>query len=581
METPTLSYSNKVKSLGRFFAQTDKGAYTFAVADDELLQQNINQNLLQLAANQNNKLAVVNIKQLATKDKAPIAALRHYLKEQKDIDGLIITNLYGLLISKEYPDFLTQLNFVREALIKLNLPILFWINNEMIPLLARQAKDLYAQRHNFNLYFTETANRSNELQADQYIAIERSKAVPNKQQHESRLKLLFKQLATAENNGEDKADIANDIVIEILDVYRQLPQMSGSFLRLYDEYKNYFSSKDAWINYVLAYGLNSINRNKSETYYKKSIALNREYLKDNPKRYVSFFPESLNDLANIQSKKNELNWAEQSYKEALSVKRKFPGKKSKKFFSEFAAISNNLGSLLIEKHKFSEAETTFLEVLKLKKHLVKKDYEKNVFDFALALNNLGGLYFYTGRLDLSEKKLLEALTIYRSTKIAKFNNLQFDLANTLNNLGILYQNMKVFEKAKIFHKEALEIRKYMIETEPATYLPCVADSLNNLGTLYREIKKYKKAEKYYNEALKIRLQLAKDHPLSYEIQLADTYLCFSNLYTNNLIDKKYSLQNAQKAAKIYQKYITTVPHAKKWLQIAQANIKHWQQQNKS
>ena len=444
METPTLSYSNKVKSLGRFFAQTEKGAYTFAVADDESLQQNINQNLLQLAANQNNKLAVVNIKELATKDKAPIAALRHYLNKQNDIDGLIITNLYGLLISKEYPDFLTQLNFVREALLKLNLPILFWINNEMIPLLNRQAKDLYAQRHNFNLYFTETANRSNELQADQYIAIERSKAVPNKQQHESRLKLLFKQLEKAEADGEDKLDIANDIVIEILDVYRALPLMNPAFLRLFEEYEEYLDKKDASTNFTIAFGLEEANKlNKAASYYEVALALYRGLAKTNPQNYLP------------------------------------------------------------------------------------------------------------------------------------------DLAMTLNNLGALQRDKNEFDKAEKSFLEALEAYQKLAEVNPQSYLPNVAMTLNNLGNLQRNKNELNKAEKSYLEALEIRQQLAKTSPSAFEIDLAQTHINLSLFFRYDKPNPRQSLQHAKAAAALYTKYAATVLRAKKWLQKAEANIKHWEEQHKS
>jgi len=490
MDVVTDSYSNKVKSLGRFFAQTEKGAYTFAVADDELLQQNINQNLLQLAANENNKLAVVNIKQLATKDKAPIAALRHYLKEQKDIDGLIITNLYGLLISKEYPDFLTQLNFVREALLKLNLPILFWINHEMIPLLSRQAKDLYAQRHNFNLYFTETANRSNELQADQYIAIERSKAVPNKQQYESRLKLLFKQLEKAVAGGEDKVDIANDIVIEILDVYRQLPLMSSAFLRLFEEYEPYFDKNDAKSSFIIAYGLQQADKlKKAASFYEVSLELYRSLAKVNQSIYLPDVSKTLNNLGILQRDKNEF--------------------------------------------------------------------------------------------DKAEKSLLEALEIYR--KLAEIN-LQSYLPNEagiLNNLGILQSNKNEFDKAEQAYKEALLILRKLAKANPQSYLRDVAGSLNNLGILQKNKNEFAKAEKSYLEALEIRQQFAKTNPSAFEIDLADTFMSLSQFFRYDKPSPSQSLQYAKNAATLYRKYAATVPHAKKWLQKAEANIKHWEEQHKS
>ena len=628
METPTLSYSNRVKSLGRFFAQTDKGAYTFAVADDELLQQNINQNLLQLAANQNNKLAVVNIKQLATKDKAPIAALRHYLKEQKDIDGLIITNLYGLLISKEYPDFLTQLNFVREALIKLNLPILFWINNEMIPLLVRQAKDLYAQRHNFNLYFSEAANRSNELQADQHIAIERSKALPNKQQHESRLKLLFKQLEKAEVRGEDKVDIANDIVIEILKVYTKLPQMNPAFLRLFEEYKEHFNNDDAEINFNLAHGLQKANKPlNAEVYYQRSINQYCKLAQKYPETYLPHFALTLSNFGVLKSQKIELDKAEKNYKAAAKIYNMLMKVDSKIYLPLFVNLLNNLGNLQSQKNKYKEAEKNYLKAVNISRTLAKEKNENYLACLTMSLNNLGHLQRSKNELDKAEKNYHETYQIYK--ELAKINPISYqsNLANSLNNLGVLQSQKNEFDKAEKFYLEALEIRQQLAEVNPQSYLPYVATTLNNMGNLqkakyefdkaeksflealeiYRKLSEiysqsylpnaattlnnlgflqnnkneFEKAEKSYLEALEIRQQLVKSNPSAFEIDLAQTHINLSQFFRYDKPKPSQSLQHAKAAAALYTKYAATVPHAKKYLQIAQANIKHWQQQNKS
>jgi len=536
MKTATLSYTNKIKSIGRFFSQTDKGAYTFAVANDELLQQNINQNLLQLAANKNNKLAVVNFKKLASTDIAPIAALRQYIKDQANLDGLIITNLYGLWLSKQFPDLLTQLNFVREEILKLNIPILFWVNDELISLLSRHAKDLYAQRHNFNLYFTETANRTNELHADQHIAIERSKAVPNKQQYESRLKLLFKQLEKAEANGEDKVDIANDIVIEILDVYRQLPLMNPAFLRLFEEYEEYLDKTDASANFTIAFGLEEANKlNKAASYYEVALALYRGLAKTNPQNYLPDVAKTLNNLGNLQYKKNE----------------------------------------------FDKAEKSFLEALKAYQKLAEVNPQSYLPSVAMTLNNLGILHSDKNEFDKAEKSFLEALEAYQ--KLAEVNPQSYlpSVAMTLNNLGILQSDKNEFDKAEKSFLEALKAYRKLAEVNSQTYLPNVADTLNNIGLFQSAKNEFDKAEKSYLEALEIRQQLAKTSPSAFEIDLAQTHINLSQFFRFDKPKPSQSLQHAKAAAALYAKYAATVPHAKKWLQKAEANIKHWEEQNKS
>jgi len=582
METTTVNYTNKIKSIGRFFSQTDKGAYTFAVANDELLQQNINQNLLQLAANKNNKLAVVNFKKLASTDIAPIAALRQYIKEQANLDGLIITNLYGLWLSKQFPDLLTQLNFVREEILKLNVPILFWVNDELTSLLSRHAKDLYAQRHNFNLYFTETANRTNELHADQYIAIERSKAVPNKQQHESRLKLLFKQLEKAEAGGEDKTDIANDIVIEILEVYTKLPQMSPAFLRLFEEYEIYFNKYKARTNFTIAYGLQEANNlDKAKNYYKRALKKCRRLVKVNSETYLPNLAMTLNNIGEIQRKNNEIKSAETSFLEALGIRKKLAKVNPQAYLPEVAMTLNSLGALYIVKNEFDEAEKFHSEALNIYRKFVEFSTKNYSPIIASLLNNLGTIYFKKNKFEKAERAYLEALGIRRNLAKANRQKYSTDIASSLNNLGTLYFEKREFHKAEKSFLEALALRRKLAEVNSQSYLPFVAGSLNNLGSLQNNKNEFEKAEKSYLEALEIRQQLVKSNPSAFEIDLAQTHINLSQFFRYDKPKPSQSLQHAKAAAALYTKYAATVPHAKEWLQVAEAEIKHWEEQHKN
>jgi len=579
METTTINYTNKVKNLGRFFTQTNKGAYTFVVADDELLQQNINQNLLQLAANKNTELAVVNIKTLSEKDKAPIAALRQYISEHPNLNGLIITNLYGLWLSKQYPDLLTQLNFVREEILKLNLPILFWVNDEMLPLLIRHAKDLYDQRYNFNLYFAETAHRKNELQADQYVAIERSKVVKDKKEYESRLKLLFKQLETAEKNGEDKVDIANDIIIEILYVYNNLPLMSPAFLRLFEEYESHFNKDEPSSNFIIAFGLKEANKlNKALTYYEVTLKLYRNQSKNNLERYLTDVADTLNNLGELQRIRNEFDKAEKSYSEALKEYHELAKINPSTFLPFIAGTSNNLGILHQNNNEFNKAEKAYVEALKIRRSLAEINRQLHLPYVAQTLNNLGLLQMHKSELAKSEKSFSETLEIYR--ELAEINPQTYlsYLALTLNNLGLLQRKKNEFEKAEKSYLEALEIRRKLTEVNPEAHLPDLAASLHNLGILKNDKNEFHKVENFFFEALEMRKELAKTNPSAFEIDLAQTHISLSQFFRYNNRDPDRSLRHAKAATTLYAKYAATVPSAKKWLQRAEENIQYWKEQ---
>ena len=194
---------------------------------------------------------------------------------------------------------------------------------------------------------------------------------------------------------------------------------------------------------------------------------------------------------------------------------------------------------------------------------------------------MGALKRNKNEFDKAEKSYFEALKIGR--KLAEVNPQSClpDVASTLNNLGLLQNNKNEFDKAEKSYLEALEIYRKLAEVNPQSNLSNVAMTLNNLGALKRNKNEFDKAKKSYLEALKIGRKLAELNPSAFEINLADTFMSLCLFFRFDKPNPNQSLQHAKAAAALYAKYAATVPHAKKWLQKAEANIKHWEEQHKS
>jgi tetratricopeptide (TPR) repeat protein len=214
-------------------------------------------------------------------------------------------------------------------------------------------------------------------------------------------------------------------------------------------------------SFAFAYFLQEHKQNNKATpLYEEALANYRQLAEVNSQTYLPYVAGTLNNLANLQSAKNEFAKAELSYEEALAIRRQLAEVNPQTFLQDVATTLNNLGLLQSAKNEFAKAELSYEEALAIKRQLA----------------------------EVNPQTFLQ------------------DVATTLNNLGILQSAKNEFAKAEKSYEEALAIRRQLAEMNPQTFLPNLAMTQINMAIFYLESKPNKaRSFELVDEAIMILL----------------------------------------------------------------------------
>ena len=495
-------YTENLHLLENYFTQNSSSAFYFGVINDELLQQEINEKIQFVLQGKNKKINVFSWKN-NVQTQHPIQALHDFVAANPTTKGLLINDLEAALFDN--PDLWTQLNFGREWMSELNIPLFFWLKKESLALIAQKALDLYDQRIGSPIFYERLSEITDTNHQSEHYILERTLAA-NKdlEQYKARIKSLQSQLAEAEKQNWPKERIANEIVIDLLGIYARIPRTHVLIKDLLSQYLSFMDLESARICFFLGF-----------TY---------EYLR-------------------------QLNKAEKMYQQSVKFYRLEGIKVS------LANVLNNLALLQFNQNGFEKSIKNYKESLVLYRDLSKKNPQNHLPGVAMVLHNLALLQYHQNKFQESMRNYKESLNLYRN--LSKENPQIYlpDVAMTLNNLASLQADKYELEESVKSYEEALNLYRDLSKNNPQTYLPDVAMILNNLGILYEDKKEYSKAEPFYLEAFEIYLQFARFMPQVYEIALAMTTINLSFFYLEDKIDKSKSIHFAQKTIELCQKYI--------------------------
>jgi tetratricopeptide (TPR) repeat protein len=512
------------QAIVRFFEQSEKGAFLFAVANDELLLRRTNETIRFLLEGKQKQVAVFSWRNNASLDRHPLYELEDFLTNNPNIKGLLLTDLDYTLRPDQNPNILSQLNLTREALRELDIPLLFWVSSRSLTLFIQNAIDLYDQRSMATFYFDSQLDTNLLDATDRFVVAETAQANPNIAQHQARLKLLHEQLHRAEQQQLDPKIIANDIVLPLLEIYTKIPGTEKPIIKLLKQY-----SSDMNLNY----------------------------------------PNNCFRLGVVHQHIEELEKAEKYYLIALKIDTEETG------FPNVAIILNNLANLHRTQSKLISAEKEHKEALKIRRKLAQQNPQIYLPDLATTLNNLANLYIHKNELLIAEKTHREALKIRRKLAQQKTHTNLFNLAITLNNLGYLHNQKKDFTNAESTYQEALKIHRQQAQDNPQIYLPHVAMSLSNLANLHYDKNEFATAEKEYNEALYIYKKLSLQSPQTFLLSVSNTCLLLSIFYQKKNPNKTKSLSFAKETLEIALPFEKKLPAIKKMIDTALQVIKNW------
>ncbi|MFM9949981.1 MAG: tetratricopeptide repeat protein [Saprospiraceae bacterium] len=525
-------YADQVQTLFRFLERTNRGSFYFAVSNDEKLQREVSNTLQFLALGKDKKVLIFNWDQQVASIH-PLQLLKSTLAAHPETSGLI---LLGNDTALRYnPAFFTQLNFSREALLQLGIPILFWLSKRTLALLNQQALDIYNQRAGTNVYFEYAVETTDPEQLmDLYVVQEVMHDNEELRQYEARVKLLQEQLLEAKSSQISKVELANGIVIDLLELYAKIPRATALAQRLIDDYSTAFDDSLPRTCFVLGVVYDYLrNIHQAQIYYEKALALYRKLGQNNWLKFSSDWAKTLNNFGVLLLAKNEFELAESAYQEALGIYQKLVQNDSKAFLPYMASTMNNLASLYRDRNEFGLAENTYKEALDIYQELTLNDSQVFLHDMALTLNNLGNLYKDKNEFEPAEDAFFKSLEILR--KLAQSNPQIFssDVAMALNNIGVLHIAKNEFDLAERAYRESLDIYRKLARSNPQAFLPYVAGTLNNLAAWHKSKNEFDLAENAFLEALDIQRKLAQSNPQNFMHSVAMTLNNIGNLHSSN------------------------------------------------
>ena len=232
------SYYAHINRLFRFLTE-ETGGYTFVSADDQRFISLVNEELLRRGKEQGKSFQTIFLR--ADTD-TPLLA---QLNEAADAGAaaLIIPNL-DTLIHLQGTQVLSSLNFSREALNQLGVPLLFWASKHTLHQLGNQAADFFSQRAASTAFIEGQAPNSAEGLFETYQP-ERFRDA-DVEAAKLKIGLLEQQLQEAESIGYAPARIARDIALPLAEAYAAIGALTHIPL-LRDRYWAQLPSQPAYL----------------------------------------------------------------------------------------------------------------------------------------------------------------------------------------------------------------------------------------------------------------------------------------------------------------------------------------------
>ncbi|UUO17420.1 tetratricopeptide repeat protein [Dolichospermum heterosporum] len=358
--------------------------------------------------------------------------------------------------------FFGYLQWTREALRELKMPIILWIPSRIYAQIAKQAPDFWSWRNGVFHFQPEPSLVTGEL-------------------------LINRNSEVILDNQASSIFSPEQLEASLVEAVNQWGVNSSKLETLYSQLGNLYSKR--------VQSGKSADRERelalAEKYFNRAIVLQTQFQQQDA------LASSLNDLAGLYESQGRYNDAEPLYLQSLDIWKRQLGDDH----PSVATSLNNLALLYRSQGRYNDAEPLYLQSLDIWKRQLGDDHPS----VATSLNNLAGLYESQGRYNDAEPLYLQSLDIWKR----QLGDDHPDVASSLNNLALLYRSQGRYNDAEPLCLQSLEIWKRQLGDDH----PNVATSLNNLAALYISQGRYNDAEPLCLQSLEIwKRQLGDDHP---------------------------------------------------------------------
>lgn len=224
--------------IQRFFERTRSG-YAFACADNQQLIEPVFEDMIKRL----HAIPVATATLELTDE--PIVAQLQNAAQQSSAKGLLInteaafSSTSANSLTDKQNTLILELNFSREALLSLNIPLLFRVNRPVLSLISNHASDFFAQR-SINTVFFEPIPEIEIPDPKHYFAIDYWNQPADTDAHKSKIELLQQQLQAAHKKRFSEDEIARNIALPLALAFAQANRVTDAS-RIINTYKARFN----------------------------------------------------------------------------------------------------------------------------------------------------------------------------------------------------------------------------------------------------------------------------------------------------------------------------------------------------
>nr|QNO47081.1 photosystem I assembly protein Ycf3 [Methanosarcinales archaeon ANME-2c ERB4] len=413
--TKVLRLSNYLNRAYRY----DKPSILFALYLSEFLRSDVERSLSTLLKER--RLRVVSV---AAGEKKDLPSFFSSIDS-----GNTVFFVYNL--EKGFPEVLQFLNFKREELVEDRVKVIFWVTEEELSRISREAPDFFAFRNRV-VEFMEVPHMGETRPALVEFALETEYRSLDeiKRSIELKEKLLSELSAETEISGYLLGSLG--ILYDQIDLYEKSIECSEKALVIAREIGDR-RNEGAWLGNlgIASRDLGQVER--AIEYYEDALAISRE-IGDRRGEEAS-----LGNLGNAYRNRGQVEKAIKYYEDALAIAREIGDRRG-----EGNALGN-LGLAYRELGQIEKAIKYYEDALAVTREIGDRRNESTW------LGNLGLAYHALGQVEKAIKYYEDALVIAREIGDRRGEG------NRLGNLGLAYYALSQVERAIEYYEDALTI----------------------------------------------------------------------------------------------------------------------------
>lgn len=569
------NYYSNLNKLVRFFTQTGSG-YAFVSIDDQRYINAINNQLKELLTGNSVTLSVFNFNL-----ENGISFIEQLKKEISGSgrSAIVVSNLWALaqmegeILTDKGVNYIQQLNFAREELVNLNIPVLIWTSSRVLSIIANRAADLYSQRSINTIHFDEyPENDFHELSLDERFLPE-YRDTPDYEALDLKIKLLKKQLSDAESNNYPKPDIANNIALPLAKTFSET-DLHPEAAALLEKYDRYFDKNNVKVILYLAdICFNSKQYDNAIIGYEHAIEVSQK-IKDLHSLSTSYFMlgEIFRELGNIEKALDFFDSLNKLWKEFYDTN---PLNESLKnglavSYSKLGEIYQSLGEIDIALELCTKVNNLFKELFEASPKSVSI---KN--GLSISYERLGEIHQSIGEVDNALEFFNYSYNLRKEIFDSNPNSerMKNGLAISLEKLGEVYQSLGQMDKALEFFTNYSNLVKELFDANPKSenLKNGMAVSYSKLGEIYHSLGQFDKAIEYFINYYNLSKELCNTNPNSIDLLegLAISYYKLAKVYKekkDNKNGKAYFKEFKRISSNLIAKF-PQIPKYKKWSKI--------------